>query len=264
VVTVHDLYFLDRPEDTSAEIRRDYRALARSHVRRADAVVVNSRYTANEVANRFGVSADRITVCYPGRPAWHARAEPQTPGPILFLGTVEPRKNVPSLVEAYATVLNRRPATPDLVIAGGMLIPSDQVLARTGANRAVARRVRFSGYVEEAERLQLLSTASMLVVPSLEEGFGNPALEAMTIGLPVIASNRGALPEVIGDAGLLIDPEDIPAFASAIERLLTDDMLRQTLSARGIDRSKTFSWDTSADALYGAYHEALARKRSGG
>lgn len=263
VVTVHDLYFLDRPEHTGAEIRRDYVALARSHVTRAEAVVVNSRYTANQVTDRFGISADRITVCYPGHPAWRARAEPQSPGPILFLGTVEPRKNLSRLIDAYASVLVRHPATPDLVIAGGMLVPADQVLAQTGANRTVVSRVRFSGYVEEAERQQLLSMASMLVVPSLEEGFGIPALEAMTIGLPVVASNRGALPEVIGDAGLLVDPEDIPALASAIERLLTDDNLRQTLRTRGIDRSKRFSWDSSADALYGAYREALARKRSG-
>jgi len=261
LVTVHDLYFLDRPEHTSGEIRRDYRSLARSHVTRADGVVVNSKYTGGQVADRFGISPDRITVCYPGRPSWSRRPEPTVPGPILFLGTVEPRKNVPRLIEAYAAVLDRRPGTPGLVIAGSTQISREELLSRVPSGRDLTRHVSFSGYVEEAERKRLLSTASILVLPSLEEGFGIPALEAMAIGLPVISSDRGALPEVIGDAGVLIDPEDVRALAVAIERVLSDDHLRRGLSAKGVERANHFSWDASADALYGAYRTAAARKQ---
>jgi glycosyltransferase involved in cell wall biosynthesis len=261
VVTVHDLYFLDRPEHTAAEVRRDYSSLAQSHVKRADGVVVNSRYTGSQVAHRFEISPDRITVCYPGRPSWSRRPEPAVAGPVLFLGTVEPRKNVARLIEAYAAVLARRPDMPDLVIAGALQISRDELLSRASAGASLSRRVSFAGYVDEAERKRLLSTASLLVLPSLEEGFGIPALEAMTIGLPLIASNRGALPEVVGEAGLLIEPEDVRALAAAIERLLSDGYLRRSLSAKGIERAEHFSWDSSADALYGAYRAAAARKQ---
>jgi len=261
VVTVHDLYFLDRPDHTTAEIRRDYSSLAQSHVKRADAVVVNSRYTGGQVAQRFEISPDRITVCYPGKPPWSRRPDTAVPGPILFLGTVEPRKNVGRLIEAYAAVLDRQPNTPDLVIAGTLNMPRDELLSRASAGANLSTRVSFAGYVEEAERKRLLSTASMLVLPSLEEGFGIPALEAMTIGLPVIASNRGALPEVVGDAGILVEPEDVREWAAAIERLLNDRHLRRSLSAKGVERADHFSWDASADALYGAYRAAAARRQ---
>ena len=260
IVTVHDLYFLDRPEHTGAEIRRDYPSLAHRHVKRADGVVVNSRYTGNQVAQRFEVSPDRITVCYPGKPSWARRPDPVVAGPVLFLGTVEPRKNVGRLIEAYAAVLARRSDTPDLVIAGALHNSRDELLSRASAGRNVSDRVSFAGYVDEAERKQLLSTASMLVLPSLEEGFGIPVLEAMTIGLPVVASNRGALPEVVGDAGILIEPEDVRALATAIEGLLSDGHLRRSLSAKGVERAARFSWDTSADALYDAYRAAAARR----
>ncbi len=261
VVTVHDLYFLDRPEHTAAEIRRDYSSLAQSHVKRADGVVVNSRYTGSQVAQRFAVSPDRITVCYPGRPSWSRRPEPAVAGPLLFLGTVEPRKNVARLIEAYAAVLGRRPDMPDLVIAGALRMARDELLPRASAGANLSRRVSFAGYIDEAERKRLLSNASMLVLPSLEEGFGIPALEAMTIGLPVIASNRGALPEVVGEAGILIEPEDVRALAAAIERLVGDDYLRRSFSAKGIERAEHFSWDSSANALYRAYRAALAHKQ---
>ena len=261
IVTIHDLYFLDRPEDTEAEIRRDYPLLAKAHARRADRIVVNSRYTGGQVAERFGINADRITVCYPGKPSWRRRAEPATAGPILFLGTVEPRKNVPRLIEAYAAIVERRPETPDLVIAGAMAMSGSQMLSRVNSTRSLDARVKFAGYVTEAERLHLLSTASLLVIPSVEEGFGIPALEAMTIGLPVVASNRGALPEVIGDAGILVDPEDVRALASAIERVLTDEHVRRSLSEKGIQQAERFNWESSADALYQGYRAALAVSR---
>jgi len=261
VVTVPDLYFLDRPEHTAAEIRRDYSSLAESHVRRADGVVVISRYTGRQVAQRFEISPDRITVCYPGKPSWSRRPDPGVSGPVLFLGTVEPRKNVARLIEAYAAILHRRPDTPDLVIAGRLDIPREELLSRASAVVGLSARVSFAGYVDEAERKRLLSTASMLVLPSLDEGFGIPALEAMTIGLPVIASNRGALPEVVGDAGILIEPEDVRGLAAAIERVLTDDYLRRSLSAKGVERADQFSWGASAEALYGAYRAASSRRQ---
>ncbi len=263
VVTVHDLYFLDRPHHTSGEIRRDYARLAQTHVRRAHAVVVNSKYTSRQLIERFGIDADRVSVCYPGRPSWTPRTEPSRLGPVLFLGTVEPRKNLPRLIEAYAAVLNRRPDAPDLVIAGRMLISREEILSAAKSAGPDEHRVKFMGYVEDGERQRLLREASMLVLPSLEEGFGIPALEAMTLGLPVVASNRGALPEVVHDAGLLVDPEDVRGLAAAIERLIADGELRRSLAARGIEQAEKFSWDNSAALLYDAYRAAVARKQRG-
>jgi glycosyltransferase involved in cell wall biosynthesis len=261
MVTVHDLYFLDRPEHASAEIRRDYAALAQTHVRRADGVMVNSKYTGRQVVERFGVDAARVSVCYPGRPSWSPRTEPSRPGPILFLGTVEPRKNLARLVEAYAAVLNRHPDAPDLVIAGRTLMSREEILRAAKSSGPDEARVKFLGYVDEHERQRLLREASMLVLPSLEEGFGIPALEAMTLGIPVVASDRGALPEVVADAGILVNPEDVRGLADAIERLLADANLRRSLSATGIERAKHFSWDTSAAVLYDAYRAAVAHKQ---
>jgi glycosyltransferase involved in cell wall biosynthesis len=261
VVTVHDLHFLDSPQHTTAEIRRDYVVLAQTHVRRADAVVVNSKYTWNQVVERIGIDATRVSVCYPGRPAWTPRTTPSHVGPILFVGTVEPRKNLSRLIEAYALVIGRRPDAPDLVIAGRMMMSRGEIFQTAKSAGAVENRVKFTGYIEESERQRLLSEASMLVLPSLEEGFGIPALEAMTIGLPVVASNRGALPEVVTDAGILVNPEDVRGLAHAMERLLLDANLRRSLAARGIERAAHFTWESSAASLYDAYRAAVARKR---
>jgi glycosyltransferase involved in cell wall biosynthesis len=258
VVTIHDLHFLDRPEDTTAEVRRDYSALAGDHARRADAVMVNSEYTRQQVVDRLGIDKARVTVCTPGRPDWARRPEPGLPGPILFIGTLEPRKNLRRLVEAYAMLLARREDLPDLVLAGRVL--PGELFADTPAFAELRERIHIAGYVSDEERLRLYREASMLVLPSLDEGFGITALEAMTIGLPVVASDRGALPEVVGSAGILVHPEDPAALAAAIERVLDDPDLRRRMSDEGVARAARFSWATSAAALHDAYREAHARR----
>ena len=250
VVTVHDLYFLDHPEETAREVRRDYPSLAGIHARRADAVIVNSEYTRRLVETRLEVPADRVTVCYPGSPAWRVREEPSVPGPILHVGTIEPRKNVPALIDGYLALEPDCPDAPPLVFAGRLAIPASS----SGPN------VHFLGYVSDDERLRLYREASMLVIASWDEGFGMPALEAMAIGLPVVAANRGSLPEVLGGAGLLIDPDDPLTIASAMRRLLDDPALRREQAAKGVKRASDFNWDNSADRLFRAFREAVARR----
>jgi glycosyltransferase involved in cell wall biosynthesis len=261
-ITIHDLYFLDRPEHTSAEIRRDYPALAAEHARRADGIIVNSEYTRHQVCERLGVRPEKITVCTPGNPGFPSRPEPATPGPILFIGTLEPRKNLHRLVEAYAMLLERRPDIPDLVLAGALEVPTHDLFSGPVSLVKAIDRVRLTGYVTDEERQRLYREASMLVLPSLDEGFGIPALEAMTIGVPVVASNRGALPEVVGGAGILVEPEDAHALASAIERVLDDAALRLRMVHDGLAQAAEFSWARSADRLYEAYRDAT-RRRSG-
>lgn len=259
LVTVHDLHFLDAPHATAREIRRDYPALAAKHARRADAVIVNSDYTRSLVEERLNVPGERITVCYPGAPAWRVRAEPPTPGPILHIGTIEPRKNVETLIKGYIRLHQQRPDAPPLVFAGRIGTSVDALLRPHGGG-PWRQRITFLGYVSDEERLRLYREASMLLIASWDEGFGIPALEAMTIGLPVIAAARGALPETLGGAGILVNPGDVEEMAAAMARLLDDPGLRRDQAAKGVKRASDFSWDASAARLVTAFRAAMGRR----
>lgn len=260
VVTVHDLDFLSHPERTRGEIRRDYPALAAAHVVRADHVVVNSRFTAAEVQHSFGVPPDRVTVCSPGAPAWEPRPLSAQGQYVLFFGTLEPRKNLGALLDAYAALATRRPDVPELVVAGQATAAAGAWLARL-SQPPLAGRTRAIGYVSPDRRRSLFEQAALLVIPSFHEGFGLPALEAMTIGVPVIASARGALPEVLGDAGLLVEPA-ADALAGAMERVLTDPDLARVLVSRGLERARQFTWRAAAIAAHDAYARAIERRRT--
>jgi len=259
VVTIHDLYFLTNPAHAAAEIRRDYPRLAREHANRADAVVVNSEYTRSEVIERLGVPPDRVVVCPPGAPDWPRRLEPAVPGPILFIGTIEPRKNVPGLLRAFSELASGGGDTPELVLAGRI---TREGLYGTGVDVAsVIERIRMPGYVDESAKQELYRQASMLVLPSFDEGFGIPVLEAMTVGVPVIAANRGALPEVLGDTGLLVDPENPSALADAMRQVLQDGELRKRMAETGAARAARYTWQSSAARLKDMYR-AIAGRRS--
>ncbi len=266
VITVYDLDFLSHPEWTWAEMRRDYGRLVQQHALRADHVIVISAFTAGEVHQRLGVPMSRITVCRPGAPNWSPRASAPTAasagsaageGYILFVGTLEPRKNVGGLLAAYTQLLQRRPDAPRLILAGRD-IPLSKPWLEALSRPPLAGKATHLGYVADEEREALYKGAAMLVLPSFNEGFGLPVLEAMTVGVPVVASTRGALPEVLGDAGLLVDPDDHEALADAMERMLTDSDLARLSAARGVRRTRLFDWTSSARALRGAYDEALA------
>jgi glycosyltransferase involved in cell wall biosynthesis len=263
VVTVYDLYFLSAPENTAAEIRRDYPALAGSHARRADAVITISEYTAGQIRSKFGVDDDRVTICPVGAPPWEPAQDrgPAAGSHVLFMGTIEPRKNVGTLLRAYAELIARNPDAPPLVLAG-RLAPACQPLLDELARPPLAGRVRHLGYVTEPERERLYRAASILVLPSLDEGFGLPALEAMTIGIPVVVSSRGALPEVVGSAGLIVDAEDVAGLAGAMDRILRDPALARACSVAGIEQAGRFSWDASASRLMQAYVTAVERRRA--
>ena len=261
LVTIHDVDFLVHPERGAREIRRDYPVLARAHAHRADGIVVPSAHTGDEVACRLELPRDRIVVCPNGAPDWPTRTRPHAAGHLLFVGTITPRKNVDRLLTAYAQVRAHRPGTPPLVLAGQSAPEAGPTLARL-THPSLAGHVRHEGYVDDRRLRTLYEEAVMVVLPSLAEGFGIPALEAMTVGVPVVAAERGALPEVVGDAGLLVDPLDVHALAAAIDSVLTDDQLRDRLSAAGIARAKRFSWRASAAALTGAYAEAIERRRA--
>jgi glycosyltransferase involved in cell wall biosynthesis len=261
VITVHDLFFLDSPERTHAEIRRDYPALAASHARRADAIVTPSVYTATRVAERFGIPRERIYTCPPGAPRWRALGRsPNVPenGYLLFVGTLEPRKNVGILLEAYGR-LAAAPHLPRLVLAGGAAPGANDWLRRIEAP-PLRGRVEHVGYVRHDDRERLYSGARALVMPSLDEGFGLPALEAMSAGIPVIVSNRGSLPEVVGDAGTLVAPDDLQGWTAAIERAARDQAWARERGAAALARAATFTWTATAARLRQAYVDAAGRR----
>ncbi len=259
VVTVHDLDFLDHPERTRAEIRRDYGALAPAHARAADRVVTVSEFTASEVARRLGVDRSKIVVCPPGAPDWTPRSGPVASGPILFMGTLDPRKNIGVLLDGYARLLSLRPAAPRLLLAGHAPPSAGRWLQQL-AEPPLAGRVEHLGYIAGPRRQDLYRSASMLVLPSLLEGFGLPVLEAMTIGVPIIVSDRGALPEVAGGAGQIVPAEDAEALAHAMARYLHDPSFSAAATARGFEQARRYSWRQSARTLMSAYTDLVEQR----
>ena len=263
IVTIHDLFFLAHTQDTGAEIRRDYPVLAASHARRAHAVITSTQYGRSQIIERLGVADDRIYVCPPGAPVWRTLGrQPNVPsdGYILFVGTLEPRKNVGALLDAYERLVSRRADTPRLVLAGRATAAASNWLTRI-KNAPLAGRVTHVGYVDDHAREDLYRAARVLVMPSLDEGFGLPALEAMSAGVPVIVSSRGSLPEVVQDAGAQVDPSNTGSLADAVERAVFDQRWAMRAAQAGLERARSFTWTDSARTLHRAYTEAVARRR---
>jgi glycosyltransferase involved in cell wall biosynthesis len=261
IVTIHDLYFLRHPERTRAEIRRDYAELSPHHARKADAIITSSAHT-KRLITELGVNADRIYLCPPGAPVWQRlgrTANVPADGYILFLGTLEPRKNLDVLLDAYAALLRGSRRVPPLVIAGGASADAQHWLHRV-AREPLKDHIVYKGYVDHDQREALYAGARALVLPSFDEGFGLPVLEAMSAGVPVVTSNRGSLPEVVGDAGVLLEPGDVSAWAAALERMAGDTPWATALALAGLERARTFTWERSALELRRAYQDAVRRR----
>jgi glycosyltransferase involved in cell wall biosynthesis len=252
-VTIHDLDFLAHPERTTREIRRDYPALVRAHAHRADLIVVSSRFGAAEVTRELGVEPDRIVVCPAGAPVWEPRPPEATDGYVLFVGTLGPRKDVGTLLRAYARLVSHLPM-PELVLAGPVTAGAEPWLAAL-ARPPLLGHTRHLGYVPAAERPALYRGARLVVLPSWHEGFGLPALEAMASGVPLVASRVGALPEAV-----LVEPGDEAALAAAIRSVLASPDRALAMREAGLRRAARFRWLDSARTLREAYAEAAARR----
>lgn len=259
VVTIHDLTFARYPEMCTADVLR-YPRLIRRALERGATVHVVSDFVGTEVRAEFGLPPERVVRVYPGlRPSGGGEpaAGRRLAGAdryVLALGTVEPRKNLPTLVRAFDLVAGSS-TDLHLVVAGPDGWDRDAFLAATTAAHH-DDRIRRLGYVSEADRRDLVAGAAVLAYPSLYEGFGHPPLEAMAAGIPVVAAQAGALPEVLGDAALLVDPGDEMAIAEGLLQVAGDDELRADLVVRGRDRAASFSWDRAASEF-----EALYRSR---
>lgn len=274
VVTVHDLAIYAHPEWFPGGQFFSRRVVVPASVRRAARVIAVSHFTKREVQRVFGVPAERIAVVHEGveppAPGFREASLPQgLKAPyLLHVGTIEPRKNIEGLVEAYALLAERHPAlvgTTELVLAGGRGWKSEKAFAAIDrANRRFGTsgpRVRVLGYVSEAEKNALLAQALVSVFPSRHEGFGLPVLEAMSFGTPVITSDVTAMTEIAGrGAALLVSPERPSDLALAMRHLLEDARRRADLGRRGLERSTDFRWDKTAGETLEAYEAALKAK----
>jgi len=265
IVTVHDLSFLLYPQNFRAANRFYLRYFTRLSVRRARRVIAVSESTKRDLIHHYHLTPDRIDVVHNGvdggfRPlpddlVAAFRAEQELPERfMLFVGTLEPRKNVVRLIEAYARLPQDR---PPLMLVGGRGWLYDEIFARVEA-LGVSDEVHFVGYVPAKELPWWYNAAHLFVYPSLYEGFGLPPLEAMACGTPVVTSNASSLPEVVGSAALLVDPADTAALAAAMERALTDSDLRDRLRAAGMIQAQEFTWPKTARQTAISYRRATS------
>jgi glycosyltransferase involved in cell wall biosynthesis len=264
IVTIHDLFFLKHPEMSDAEIRRDYVDLVREHAQRADGILCVSEHTASEARRLLDVPAEKIAVTPLGVDPGFREPVPEDAvetslrrlrlprGGILYVGSEEKRKNLVSLVMAYLSLARRRRDVPPLILAG----PGTS-WAQGGTR--IGPQIRATGYLPRNDVRALMASSSVLVLPSLEEGFGLPVVEAMAAGLPVVCTRGSALEEVAGDAAELVDPGDASGLAHAIERLLDDPDAAEALRRRGLERSQRFDWHDTAARTLAFYQKVLGQ-----
>jgi len=211
--------------------------------------------------SRFDIPRSKITVAHPGTPGWTPRDREPEAGTTLFLGTLEPRKNLGVLLDAYELLLKRLPSVPPLVLAG-RVTPAAEALVRRSQQPPLAGHVRLPGYVDPTRRAEIYRDALVLVMPSHNEGFGIPAAEAMAFGVPVIAANRGALPETVGTAGKLFDPSDPRALADALAAILQSPELRRQMRDAGLEQARRYQWSETAARVRQAYQRALDHRKA--
>ena len=265
VITVHDLNFVHFPEFLTADALRYYAGQIKWAIRRADHILADSFQTREDLLQLLDVPPEKVTTVHL---AADERFRPVSdlsllnhynlsPGYLLFVGTLEPRKNIPTLLHAYRILLDKGVTDVPLVLVGqaGWLAKG---IFETVDRLDLGRRVRILDNVVGLDPLiHVYNGAGLLVIPSFYEGFGLPALEAMACNTPVVASDRGSLPEIVADAGLLIDPEDPEALAAAMERGLNDDLLRADLIAKGRMQVARFSWQETARQTLQVYRQVL-------
>lgn len=249
IVTVHDLTAVRFPE-LCTPTSRMYPRLVQRAVDHGSWVHTVSHFVAAEVIEHFGALPERVVVVPHGIAAPGVLSTPaQSPPYILALGTAEPRKDYPGLVKAFDMVADGL-ADLQLWIVGPEGWAESQLSAAVRQARH-GDRVRRLGWLPDVTGT--LSRATLLAYPSLYEGFGLPPLEAMAAGVPVVATSAGSIPEVVGDAALLVPPGDPAAMAGAIAKVVSDEALRAALIRRGLDRAGQFSWEATASGLRSAY-----------
>jgi glycosyltransferase involved in cell wall biosynthesis len=237
-------------------------------------ILTDSCKVKGEAINLLKLSSEKIKVIYPGVDKRFKKLKSKNLNgilpelnpnkkTILYIGNTRPYKNLPRLLEAFGLLQKRKPENYQLIIAGGEKrnLP---LLKRITIDLNIEKDVFFTGNLTDIEVVALMNAADVFVFPSLEEGFGLPPLEAMACGTPVVTSNVSSLPEVVGDAALLVDPENVEEIASAIEKVLTDEKMREELIRKGFERVKNFSWEKTASETLKIYKSVGGAKNKRG
>lgn len=266
VVTVHDLAFMDR-RFHNTRLRLYLTLLTKLSLRRAERVIAVSRYTKGQLEERFPFLAGKVSVVYSGLdPAFAAAAkkngsEPRKPSGkpyALFVGSIEPRKNLPRLIRAFEMTMSDTGLPHELVLCGPWGWRYKAVV-EAWQRSPMRDRIRHTGYVAAEKLPDLYAGADVLMYPSLDEGFGFPIIEAMSTGTPVITGDCSALPETAGGAAITVPPSDTQAIASAMERVLTDAGLAEDLVKRGRRRAADFTWERAASETVAIYRQTAKR-----
>jgi len=264
LLTIHDLNFLALPKFTLWSGRWHYAFKIKDYAQKADAIMAVSQSSKNEIIKHLKIPEEKIYVVYEGcsqvfRPLPESEEIQETKEKynikgdfIFYVGTLEPRKNLKGLIQAYAQ--SRAKDDFLLVLAGGKGWKYKDIF-RLVRKSKLEERVVFTGYVPDSDLPALYSSASLFVYPSFYEGFGLPPLEAMACGIPVIVSHTTSLPEVVGDAGIYVDPFDIEQISFSIDTVLSDTRLCQTLREKGLKRAKLFSWEKTARETLKLYQQ---------
>lgn len=257
VVTVHDLGYKHFPQ-THTRSQRLYLDLTTRHsARRAASILADSQMTANDLAEYYHIPMDKIRVVYPGvdkakrgNITFIKKKYNLPEHYFLFIGTLQPRKNIPRIVEAFKAWQKANPdSSIGLVLAGGKGWLYDESWVEGVEN------ICLPGYIDKDDKGALYAGAIALVFPSLYEGFGFPVIEAMQVGTPVIASNTSSLPELAGEAGMLVDPLDVESITVAMDLISSQPRLREKLRLEGLLRATQFTWNAAADKVLNALEE---------
>lgn len=264
IITIHDLNFVYYPQFLTPASRRYYQDQIQWAVDTADHISADSEATRQDILRHLSVAPEKVTTIQLAANPLYARSYPETAvaatlrrynlprGFILFVGTLEPRKNIPMLLQAYKLLREETAVDAPLILVGGKGWIYDDIFATIEALR-LGEHVRHLSGVFDEQLAHLYAAAGVLVTPSHYEGFGLPALEAQHCGCPVIVSKRGSLPEIVGPDGMQLDPDDAPAWADAMGRVLTDTTLRARLVANGRLQARRFTWEKTAAATLRLY-----------
>jgi glycosyltransferase involved in cell wall biosynthesis len=267
VTSIHDLSFEHLPETFKWHSHTQMKMTIRRTARNAAHIVTCSEYSRQDIIDTYDIAPEKITTIPLAAADWFRPVTDETelnrirlkydlPGDFLLgVGSVQPRKNLVRLIEAYSRLSDKRDLPPLILVGKKAWLYEDSLMA--AVEHGVEDKVRFTDFVPDDDLPGLYTLSTCFVYPSFFEGFGIPPLEAMQCGSPVITGDRTSLPEVVGDAGILVDPFDVTSIADAIGRMLSDGDLRNELRQKGFERARRFSWQRAARETLGVFEKVM-------